>query len=57
MYIEHESTMVESIFDKPKRGVIIEELDNQLRRPPLDSDISPYVNRNLIHMFSRNLTK
>nr|GEX97391.1 protein FAR1-related sequence 5-like isoform X1 [Tanacetum cinerariifolium] len=53
-YIKHGSTMVESIFDIAKEGVIIEELANNI--PSQTSDSSD-VDRKLIPMCRRNMTK
>ncbi|GKD58647.1 hypothetical protein Tco_1296156 [Tanacetum coccineum] len=40
VYIEHGSTTVEIMFATPKKGVVIEEVNNQLRRPHIDIDSS-----------------
>nr|GEZ57973.1 GAF domain-containing protein [Tanacetum cinerariifolium] len=34
VYVEYGSTTIESIFATPKNGVVIEEVDNQLRKAP-----------------------
>nr|GEX16479.1 GAF domain-containing protein [Tanacetum cinerariifolium] len=57
VYVEYGSTTIESIFATPKNGVVIEEVDNQLRKAPIVIDGSRDVNKNLIPICSRNLTK
>ncbi|GKB69694.1 hypothetical protein Tco_0931106, partial [Tanacetum coccineum] len=57
VYVEHGSSNVDSgIFVTPKKGVAI-AFDNHLIKAPIEIDSSPYVNRNLIPMCHRNLTK
>ncbi|GKE24324.1 hypothetical protein Tco_1435836, partial [Tanacetum coccineum] len=57
VYVEHGSSNVDSsIFVTPKKGVAI-AFDNHLIKAPIEIDSSPYVNRNLIPMCHKNLTK
>ncbi|GJS74268.1 hypothetical protein Tco_0707109 [Tanacetum coccineum] len=56
VYVKHRSTYVETIFATPKKGVAI-QVNNQLRKAPIEIDRNPDVNRNLTPMCSRNLTK
>ncbi|GJS21772.1 hypothetical protein Tco_0450404 [Tanacetum coccineum] len=57
VYVKHGSTNVDSgIFVTPKNGVGI-AVDNYLRKDPIEIDSSPDVNRNLILICHRNLTK
>ncbi|GJZ64595.1 hypothetical protein Tco_0621016, partial [Tanacetum coccineum] len=57
VYVEHESSNVDSsIFVTPKKGVTI-AVDNHLRKAPIEIDSNPDVNRNLTPMCHRNLTK
>nr|GEY00238.1 GAF domain-containing protein [Tanacetum cinerariifolium] len=57
VYVEHRISNVDSsIFVIPKKEVAI-AVDNHLRKPPIEIDSSPNVNRNLTPMCHRNLKK
>nr|GEU29091.1 hypothetical protein [Tanacetum cinerariifolium] len=57
VYVEHESSNVDSsIFVTPKKGGAI-AFDNHLRKAPIEINSSPDVNRNLTPMCHRNLIK
>nr|GEV23491.1 hypothetical protein [Tanacetum cinerariifolium] len=57
VYVEHESSNVDSsIFVTLNKGDAI-GVDNHLRKAPIEIDSSPDVNRNLTPMCHRNLTK